>query len=97
MNINALSPKLGICDTYDTGYVDREQMDAVRVVRVELKVQVGVSTLPEDVPMCIFSERRSSNECRERGLSAVSSGCNIPAGWVTVDQADMTNPLQPMQ
>ena len=29
MNINALSPKLGICEDHDTGYVDREQMDAV--------------------------------------------------------------------
>ena len=68
MNINALSPKLGICDTYDTGYVDREQMDAVRVVRVELKVQVGVSTLPEDVPCASF---RNGG----RPMDAGSEGC----------------------
>ena len=28
MNINALSPKLGICVDHDTGYVGGEQMDA---------------------------------------------------------------------
>jgi hypothetical protein len=27
MKINALSPKLGICETHDTAYVDGEQME----------------------------------------------------------------------
>lgn len=47
MNIKALSPKLGICETHDTAYVDAEQMDAssFRSGRIDDVVATIVSLL----------------------------------------------------